>query len=142
MHQPIPRVELGTHLRGVATAALDISDGLLGDLKHILNQSKVDAQIWIDQLPKSAILLKQDLSIQNQFAASGGDDYEICFTADKHQRDAIKQISKTLNLPLTHIGHTVAIKHDVAHIEILNSDGNPLSDAETTALMKSFDHFK
>lgn len=142
MHQPIPRVELGTHLRGVATAALDISDGLLGDLKHVLNQSKLDAQIWIDQLPKSAILLKQDSSIQNQFAACGGDDYEICFTADKHQRDAIEQISKTLNLPLTRIGQTLEIKSDVAHIEMLKSDGNQLSNAETTALMKSFDHFK
>jgi thiamine-monophosphate kinase len=142
MHQPIPRVELGTHLRGLATAALDVSDGLLGDLKHILNQSKVDAQIWIDQLPKSAILLKQDLSIQNQFAASGGDDYEICFTADKHQRDAFEQISKTLNLPLTRIGQILEMKGNVALIEILNSDGIQLSDIETTALMKSFDHFK
>jgi len=142
MHQPIPRVELGTHLRGLATAALDISDGLLGDLKHILNQSKVDAQIWIDQLPKSAILLKQDLSIQNQFGASGGDDYEICFTADKHQRDAFEQISKTLNLPLTRIGQILEMKGNVALIEILNSDGIQLSNIETTALMKSFDHFK
>ena len=142
MHQPIPRVELGACLRGVATAALDISDGLLGDLKHILNQSKVDAQIWIDQLPKSAILLKQDSSIQNQFSACGGDDYEICFTAAKHQRDAIEKISKTLNLPLTRIGQTIEMKSDVAHIAILNSDGNQLSDTETTALMKSFDHFK
>jgi thiamine-monophosphate kinase len=142
MHQPIPRVELGTHLRGLATAALDISDGLLGDLKHILNQSKVDAQIWIDQLPKSAILLKQDLSIQNQFAASGGDDYEICFTADKHQRDAFEQISKTLNLPLTRIGQILEMKGNVALIEILNSNGTQLSGIETTVLMKSFDHFK
>ena len=142
MHQPIPRVELGAQLRGIATAALDISDGLLGDLNHLLNQSKVDAQIWIDQLPKSAILLKQDSSIQNQFAACGGDDYEICFTADKHQRDAIEQISKTLNLALTRIGQTVASKSDAANIEVLNSDGSQLSDDETKVLMKSFDHFK
>ena len=142
MHQPIPRVELGVQLRGIATAALDISDGLLGDLKHILNQSKVDAQIWIDQLPKSATLLKQASSIQNQFAACGGDDYEICFTADKHQRDVIEQISKTLNLPLTRIGQITAMKSGGANIEIQNTDGNQLSDTETTALMKSFDHFK
>lgn len=142
MHKPIPRVELGVQLRGIATAALDISDGLLGDLKHILNQSKVDAQIWIDQLPKSATLLKQASSIQNQFAACGGDDYEICFTADKHQRDVIEQISKTLNLPLTRIGQITAMKSGRANIEIQNTDGNQLSDTETTALMKSFDHFK
>ena len=142
MHQPIPRVELGVQLRGIATSALDISDGLLGDLKHILNQSKVDAQIWINQLPKSATLLKQASSIQNQFAACGGDDYEICFTADKHQRDVIEKISKTLNLPLTRIGQIKAMKSSGANIEIQNSDGNQLSDTETTALMKSFDHFK
>jgi thiamine-monophosphate kinase len=86
--------------------------------------------------------LKQDSLIQNQFAACGGDDYEICFTADKHQRAAIEKISKTLNLPLTRIGQTVVMKSNEANIEILNSDGNQLSDAETTALMKSFDHFK
>ncbi len=142
MHQPIPRLELGIQLRGVATAALDISDGLLGDLKHILNQSNVDAQIWIDQLPKSAILLKQDSSIQNQFAACGGDDYEICFTANKDQRSAIEQISKTLNLSLTRIGQTTAMKNDAANIEILTSDGKLLSKDESKALMKSFDHFK
>lgn len=142
MHHPTPRVELGTCLRGVANAALDISDGLLGDLKHILNQSKVDAQIWIDQLPKSTILLKQASSIQHQFAACGGDDYEICFTADRHQRDVIEQISKNLNLHLTRIGQTVASKSDATKIEILTSDGNQLSDEETKVLMKSFDHFR
>ena len=142
MHQPTPRIDLGVQLRGIATAALDVSDGLLGDLIHILNQSKVDAQIWIDQLPKSATLLKQASSIQNQFAGCGGDDYEICFTADKHQRDVIEQISKTLNLHLTRIGQITAMKSGGANIEIQNSDGNQLSDTETTALMKSFDHFK
>jgi thiamine-monophosphate kinase len=142
MHQPTPRVELGTHLRGIASSALDISDGLLGDLKHILNQSKVDAQIWIDQLPKPAILLTQAPSIQNQFAACGGDDYEICFTAAKPQRAALEKISQTLNLPLTRIGQTVAMKNNVAHIELYTSHGIELGADETKVLMKSFDHFK
>ena len=69
MHQPMPRIELGIQLRNVASAALDISDGLLGDLRHILKQSQVDAQIHLDQLPKSSILKKQESSIQNLFAA-------------------------------------------------------------------------
>jgi thiamine-monophosphate kinase len=142
MHQPTPRVDLGVQLRGIATAALDISDGLLGDLKHILNQSEVDAQIWIDQLPRSAILLKQDPLIQNQFAACGGDDYEICFTANSRERDVIEKISNTLNLSLTRIGQITAIKNSAANMEILTSDGKPLCEDDSVALMKSFDHFK
>lgn len=142
MHQPTPRIELGFRIREIATAALDVSDGLLGDLMHILNQSKVGAQIWIDRLPKSEILLKQDSSIQNEFAACGGDDYEICFTAGKDQRDEIEQISKTLNLSLTQIGQITTIKNDMANIEIFTSDGELLSEDASKLLMKSFDHFK
>jgi len=142
LHQPIPRIQLGKHLRGVATAALDVSDGLLGDLKHILDQSKVDAQIWIDRLPKSAFLLKQSPSIQNQYAACGGDDYEICFTAPEQQRDAIKKISQTLNLTLTRIGQISAMKNKLAHIDLYKSDGTQFNEDESKVLMKSFDHFR
>lgn len=142
LHQPTPRIQLGKHLRGVATAALDVSDGLLGDLKHILDQSKVDAQIWIDQLPKSVILLKQDPSVQNQYAACGGDDYEICFTAPQQQRDAIKKISQTLNLTLTRIGQISVMKNKLAHIDLYKSDGTQFNEDESKVLMKSFDHFR
>jgi thiamine-monophosphate kinase len=78
MHNPTPRVDLGMKIREVASAALDISDGLLGDLQHILKQSQVSAEVFLDQLPKSEILQKQSEDVQNQFAACGGDDYEIC----------------------------------------------------------------
>ena len=107
MHNPTPRIELGIQLRNIASSALDVSDGLLGDLHHILKQSQVDAEIYLGQLPKSDTLQKQDLQIQNQFAACGGDDYEICFTASASQRDKIQAISKTIRLPLTIIGKTV-----------------------------------
>jgi thiamine-monophosphate kinase len=141
MHQPRPRVELGIALRDIATAALDISDGLLGDLKHILKQSQVDAEIFIDQLPKSATLLKQSKAIQNQFAACGGDDYEICFTAPTHQRNTIEQLSNSLNLHLTRIGQIVTMKKTEVNVALLTADGKPLSDVDTKVLMKSFDHF-
>ncbi|MBU3610153.1 thiamine-phosphate kinase [Polynucleobacter wuianus] len=141
MHQPTPRVELGMKLGGIASAALDISDGLLGDLKHILKQSQVDAEIYLDQLPKSATLQKQSLAIQNQFAASGGDDYELCFTAPSKQRDVILEISKSLNLPLTRIGHITAMQNDKSTIRIMGTNGNFIGDADATALLKSFDHF-
>ena len=141
MHQPIPRIALGIGLRGVASAALDISDGLLGDLKHILKQSQVDAQIQLDQLPKSTTLQKQETHIQNQFAACGGDDYELCFTAPPSQREKIKAISHSLNLPLTLIGKILPKKEVEAKVYLLNTCAEIMSDSEAAPLLNSFDHF-
>jgi thiamine-monophosphate kinase len=134
-------VELGTQLRGIASAALDISDGLLGDLKHILKESQVDAQIFLDLLPKSVTLLKQNVAIQNEYAACGGDDYEICFTAPSDQRKLIEKLSNTLHLPLTRIGQTTVMKNTEASIVLFSADGKQLSDSDTKILLKSFDHF-
>ena len=141
MHQPTPRIELGAGLRELASAALDVSDGLLGDLKHILNQSQVDAEINLNKLPKSVTLQKQSIEIQNQFAACGGDDYELCFTAPKIQRGAIDQLSKTLNLPLTRIGQITPKKNSAPKISIMDASGKLLSDEEASSLLESFDHF-
>ncbi len=141
MHQPTPRIELGQELSGIATAALDISDGLLGDLLHILRQSQVDAEIRLDELPKSAILQQQEESIQNQFAACGGDDYEICFTAPTHHRDQIDSISKLLSLPLTLIGTILPKKNIEPKITLRDRSGKLFSDAETAIFLNSFDHF-
>ena len=141
MHAPTPRVELGIHLREIANSALDISDGLLGDLQHILKQSQVNAEVSLEQLPKSATLRKQNVHIQNQFAACGGDDYEICFTAPIAKRHAIDQISKSLNLPLNRIGQITEKKKASEKLHLLDANGNLLDDAQTAELMKSFDHF-
>ena len=141
MHQPTPRIELGAGLRELASAALDVSDGLLGDLIHILNQSHVDAEINLSKLPKSVTLQKQSSEIQNQFAACGGDDYELCFTAPKIQRGAVDQLSKTLNLPLTRIGQITPKKNSVSKISIIDASGKLVSDEEASSLLKSFDHF-
>lgn len=141
MHNPAPRIKLGMQLRNIASSALDVSDGLLGDLHHILKQSQVDAEIQLDKLPKSDTLQKQDLQIQNQFAACGGDDYEICFTAPASQRDNIQAISKSIGLPLTIIGKTVP-KNDIeAKVHLLDVSGALLSDVEAAPFLKSFDHF-
>ena len=141
MHNPTPRIKLGMQLRNIASSALDVSDGLLGDLHHILKQSQVDAEIYLGQLPKSDTLQKQDLQIQNQFAACGGDDYEICFTASASQRDKIQAISKSIGLPLTIIGKTVP-KNDIeAKVHLLDVSGALLSDVEAAPFLKSFDHF-
>jgi thiamine-monophosphate kinase len=141
MHQPTPRVELGISLRGIASAAIDVSDGLLGDLQHILRQSQVDAEIFLEQIPKSSTLKKQAVEIQNPFAACGGDDYELCFTAPKSQHEALIEMGKALNLPLTCIGRIIQKKKDSSQVYILNADGKILSATEAAQLLKSFDHF-
>ncbi len=141
MHQPTPRVELGMKLRDIASAALDISDGLLGDLQHILKQSQVGAEIALEQLPKSLTLQKQTTRIQNQFAASGGDDYELCFTAPSNQRQVIEQLSQSLHLPLTRIGRITPMSSAGAQITLMDTSGNTLNKSQAAELLKSFDHF-
>ena len=141
MHNPTPRLELGIKVRDIASAALDISDGLLGDLGHILKQSQVNAEVRLDQIPKSATLHKQSEDIQNQFAARGGDDYEICFTAPLGKRSVIDEISKELNLPLTRIGCITEKLDEAQRLRLLNKNGDLLDNAKTAELLKSFDHF-
>lgn len=141
MHRPTPRVELGIALREIASSALDISDGLLGDLRHILKQSNKDAEVFLDRIPKSATLLKQSADIQTQYAACGGDDYELCFTAPTSQREAIAKIGANLNLPLTQIGSVKSRQNSAPEIRLINSAGATLNPLEANALLQSFDHF-
>jgi thiamine-monophosphate kinase len=141
MHQPTPRINLGIALRNIANSALDISDGLLGDLKHILKQSNQDAEIFLDQLPKSATLSNQSIDIQNQYAASGGDDYELCFTAPASKRDEIAKISADLKLPLTQIGSIKRMQKSTPEIKLINSTGVVLNQEQVNQLFQSFDHF-
>ena len=76
-------------LRGVATSAIDVSDGLLGDLGHILRRSGVGATVDVDALPRSAVLAAQPLALQRECLLAGGDDYELVFTAPASRRDAV-----------------------------------------------------
>jgi thiamine-monophosphate kinase len=141
MHQPTPRVQLGIALRGIANSALDVSDGLLGDLRHILSQSNKDAEIFLEQIPKSTTLRKQSSAIQNQYAANGGDDYELCFTAASSARDTITKISGDLNLTLTQIGSIKSMQHLAPEIYIVDKNGKKLNTQQAGLLLKSFDHF-
>jgi thiamine-monophosphate kinase len=109
LHQPQPRVALGMALRGIATSAIDISDGLLADLGHVLDASGVGAEISLARLPLSAALqVRMDDPLVRQCALAGGDDYELCFTAHAGRRDDILDVANRLQLPLTIIGTTVA----------------------------------
>ena len=108
LDRPIPRVALGRALRGVASSCIDISDGLLADLSHICRASGVAAQLDAQALPSSEALRQAfDTATRLALQASGGDDYELCFTAPAAQRDVLHALSQALNLPLTHIGDIV-----------------------------------
>jgi len=142
LHEPIPRIELGIALRGFVSAGIDISDGLLGDLRHILKASDVSAEIWLDLLPVSCILQEQQNHIRRQCAAAGGDDYELCFTAPQCHRSRIQEISHDLDIPLTRIGQLIKNKSIAPNMILLDQDDQVLDTELTNSLLQSFDHFK
>ena len=130
LHEPEPRVALGERLRGLASAAIDVSDGLAGDLGHILERSGVGAVVRYAQVPKDPSFsdLKDD-SLEASCVLSGGDDYELLFTASFTKRTAIEALSA--GVPLTRIGEIVA----GSGLKILDGAGQPM------AHRGGFDHF-
>jgi len=140
MHNPTPRTELGQHLIGLAHAAIDISDGLLGDLSHILRQSSVSADILIDQVPGSKILNSKSIELQRLCKLTGGDDYELCFTAAKEKSSQIEELASRLGLALTKIGSITERTEKL--IRLIDGQGQELSSSLSEQYLKSFDHFK
>lgn len=118
---PEPRIELGEALRGVAHAAIDISDGLLADLEHVLNASGKGAEIYTHRIPMSQAAAPHRGALDA--ALAGGDDYELLFTADPEQRPAIQAISEQRSLPLTIIGQIT----EGSELKIRDADGRPFS---------------
>lgn len=106
LHAPTPRVALGRALAegGLAHAALDISDGLAGDLAHILAASRAGAVLDADALPAGPALARQPVDLRRRFAAAGGDDYELCFTAPTARREAILAAAAASGTPVTRVG--------------------------------------
>lgn len=111
LHRPEPRVQLGERLRGLATAAIDVSDGLLADLGHILTRSGVGARVRVDHVPRSAAF-QTHLSVTDvdwyALPLSAGDDYELCFTVPLMQSVALHAQADALQCPITHIGEIVS----------------------------------
>jgi thiamine-monophosphate kinase len=105
---PEPRVALGQGLRGLASAAIDVSDGLLGDLGHILARSGVGADLFADALPCGPCLRIRPRAEQLDCILAGGDDYELLFTAPGVHRAAIEALGASLGLPLSRIGRVRA----------------------------------
>lgn len=135
MEQPTPRVSLGMALRGVATAAADISDGLLGDLGHILRQSGLGAHIELalaDTLLGCRHLHVPPENWLRTCILSGGDDYELVFSAPPKHREAVRQAALRSQTPVTRIG---ALKAS-SGIDLVLPDGRSLATPFT-----GFDHF-
>jgi thiamine-monophosphate kinase len=108
MELPQPRVALGLALRGVASAAIDVSDGLLGDLGHVLRASGAGARIDADAVPRSDDLRAQPLALQRLCTLAGGDDYELVFTAGADRRAAVEAAGRAADVAVTRIGRIVA----------------------------------
>ena len=140
LEQPTPRVALGSALRGIATAAVDISDGLAGDLSHVLKASsvgaQVDTEITINLIAARAHLnwAKGQFDAQKQLkmVLSGGDDYELAFTAPRSARPAIQAAAFTSQTPVTRIGVIQA----EPGLRLFDGAGQPID-----MQFASFDHF-
>ncbi len=132
MEQPQPRVALGLSLRGLATSAIDLSDGLVGDLGHVLQRSGAAAVVEVDALPCSAVLAAQPRALRYECLLAGGDDYELLFTAPRERRDAVAAAGARSGVAVTRCGW------------IESGRGLRLRDAEGNDLpgrYPGFDHF-
>ena len=133
MEMPTPRVELALALRGIATSAIDVSDGLVGDLQHVLAASRVGATI---EAEAAASLLDCAAHVASQsrldFVLSGGDDYELLFTAPPAQRSAVEQAARRCGTRVTRIGRIDA----APGCRVVDAQGRTLP-----ANFESFDHF-
>jgi thiamine-monophosphate kinase len=133
LYEPTPRVGLGQALRGMATAAIDVSDGLLADLGHICRLSGVGATVDASSIPLSAIGARHVASLEGLTAiVAGGDDYELCFTAPANARESIEDLTEMLNIPLTRIGQVRRGKG----VSLIGPDGKPLKIDG-----RGYDHF-
>ena len=132
MEQPQPRVALGIALRGLASSAIDISDGLLGDLGHVLQRSGVGATLLADALPRSAVLAAMPMALQHQCLLAGGDDYELLFTAPAARHAAVLAAAAQAGVAVHHCGHIEAARG----LRVVDRN----RDAVATP-WRSFDHF-
>jgi thiamine-monophosphate kinase len=136
---PAPRVKEGREIarQGLATAMIDISDGLIADLGHMLEASKVGAQIYISQLPLSEEYRKQIGTYQSDrylFALTGGEDYELLFTASPEKEGGVGKLAQAMGIPMTLIGE---ITEASAGLKVMDGDGK-----EYRIEQKGYDHFK
>ena len=136
LEQPEPRVSLGMALRGIANACIDVSDGLAGDLGHILKASHTGAVLTTDWIQDSAAistaLQALPFARRLEMALAGGDDYELLFTAPPDQADAVQEAANDSDVSITCIGRIT----NGSGLQVLDAHGVPMSRR-----FSSFDHF-
>jgi thiamine-monophosphate kinase len=133
LYLPQPRVSLGIALRGIAHSAIDLSDGLLGDLGHILHMSQVGAVLEFAHLPVTAVTQSYlEDPVARECVLAGGDDYELCFTASADQHDAVLAAGGQAGVAVTRIGHITAS----AGLSVLDAKGDHMTLDKT-----GYDHF-
>lgn len=138
LEQPTPRVALGMALRGIASSCLDISDGLLGDLGHILEASGVGARIDANitrnllQARRHPMMAALAISRIDACTLAGGDDYELCFTAPSSAQAAVRDAAAQAGVPVTCIGRIEAERG----VRVMTPGGQQLP-----LRFSSFDHF-
>ena len=133
LQRPQPRVELGLALRGIASSAIDVSDGVLADLGHILEESKVAAILQEPSLPY-AFDMSADAALVRDCLRAGGDDYELLFTAPAARHGDVALLADTLQLALTCIGSIVA--GEIGALKLLDNSGRELPLSR-----RGYDHF-
>lgn len=133
MELPQPRVKLGQALRGIASSAIDVSDGLLGDLSHILERSGQGAVIDADSLPRSEAMKAQPIALQRLCTLAGGDDYELVFTAPADRSGAVMDAARAAAVTVTRIGRIRA----EPGLALIDAQGQPIDNS-----FDSFDHFR
>lgn len=134
LHRPQPRVALGTALRGIASAMLDVSDGLLGDLAHILEASAAGVVLRADQLPLAPLMTAcGDEAAALRACLNGGDDYELLFTAAAAQHEAVEAAARLSGVAVHCIGR-IELPASGCHLQHDNGAMQPLD-------MRGFDHF-
>lgn len=135
LEKPQPRIALGLGLIDIASAAIDISDGLLADLGHIAKRSQLQAHVHLTQLPHLPKGVERALALDCQLA--GGDDYELCFTAPASQRPALAALAARLELPLWRIGEmAAAAEGEAGKVSLLDPEGQIIPVTH-----RGFDHF-
>lgn len=137
LDKPVPRVALGTALRGIARSAIDVSDGLVADLGHICERSKVAAVVMLEALPRSTLMRTvAGQRIAQDAVLAGGDDYELCFTAPVARRAAVLKAGAHARTPVTRIGHIVQAPAGATTVAVVDAEGMPLRITQ-----RGFDHF-
>jgi len=136
---PSPRIQLGQAIarNHCATAMIDVSDGLLIDTSHLLEESRVGAQIWEERIPLSKLYQQWVRSFSKdpyRFALSGGEDYELLFTVPPEMRKRVSYLARSLKIPITQIGEIVPKEEGLS---LIRKDGRKYSPSRL-----GFEHFK